>query len=48
MWKVIQLEEIEITPFYQILWNFKIKIDKLISARRPNQEIIDKKREFAV
>ena len=32
---------------HKILWDFKIQIDHLILARRPNQVVINKKREFA-
>ena len=46
-WYLPNLESLQENKMDKFLWDFEIKTDHLISARRPNLMIVKKKRERA-
>ena len=39
------LESVQENETYRVLWNFIVQTDHLFSARRPDQEIVNKKKK---
>ena len=46
-WYMHNIESVLENEMHKLLWDFVIQMDYLTSARRPDQEIINQKREFA-